>query len=423
MGRQKPKREDFRGLDSLLDTREFEVYNLNVTRVFLENLKSTKEINVNIGGGGSSKSYSIIQLLLYKFLTEPKKRILVTRKTKPSIRTSVLIPFYEIMEEMGVRSLIKEDKVNMNFEFNGSLIHFNGLDDPEKVKSSSWNYMWFEEATDITKDDFNTVRLYLRAKSLDKKPNQIFLTFNPIDEFHWIKSYIIDNPEFQNDIKVIHSTYKDNPFLDEASRRRYEDLINKDINYYRIYALGEWGKLENVIFNNWETVQVIPRDDRGYICVYGIDFGFNDPTTVVRCFVKDQNAYIEELLYRKGMTNSELIEFLHNNLSPREWKRPFYCDAAEPQRIKELRLAGFNVRPAVKNVLDGIDFLKRMRIYISQNSPWLIKEFRSYSWRTDRRGRIIDEPIDFLNHGIDAVRYAIYTHFRREGGSYKVRWI
>ena len=36
---------------------------LHATRVFFENFESDKEININIGGGGSSKSHSLIQLL------------------------------------------------------------------------------------------------------------------------------------------------------------------------------------------------------------------------------------------------------------------------------------------------------------------------------------------------------------------------
>src|SRR5574343_2073027 len=94
---------------------------LEATRVFLENFESEKEIVINIGGGGSSKSYSIIQLLLYKFLTERNKKILVIRKTMPSIRTNVIIPFHEIMNTFGVKERIKEDKVGMNFFYNDSL--------------------------------------------------------------------------------------------------------------------------------------------------------------------------------------------------------------------------------------------------------------------------------------------------------------
>ena len=118
---------------------------IQATKVFFENLTSDKKITINIGGGGSSKSHSIIQLLLYKLLTEERKKILVVRKTMPSMRTSVIIPFHEIMDEFKVTSRIKEDKVGMNLFFNNSFIHFNGLDDAEKIKSSNWNYMWFED--------------------------------------------------------------------------------------------------------------------------------------------------------------------------------------------------------------------------------------------------------------------------------------
>lgn len=395
---------------------------IKATRIFFDNMTSDKRININIGGGGSSKSYSIIQLLLYKFLTEKNKKILVIRKTMPSIRTSVLIPFYEIMEKFGVRDRIKEDKVGMNFFFNGNMIHFNGLDDPEKLKSAAWNYIWFEEATDISENDFNTVRLYLRSPSVDGKMNQIFLSFNPIDEFNWIKTKLIDNPAFAKDIKIIHSTYKDNPFLPEESKKTYEELINQDINFYRIYTLGEWGKLENLIYSNWDIVDTIPPIAKGGMILYGLDFGFNDPTVLVRSIVVDKDVWHEELLYKKGMINKELIDFLEAHIPPADKNKIIYADSQNPDRIREIRLAGFNIKGAQKNIIDGIDCLKRFRQHVHRNSQNLIKEFRAYSWKTDRNGNTLDEPVDFLNHGMDAIRYSIYSQFRGEG-IYRVRWM
>jgi len=395
---------------------------LKATRVFLANFESTKEIVVNMGGGGSSKSYSIIQLLLYKFLTEKNKKFLVVRKTMPSMRTSVIIPFYEIMDSFGVRDRIKEDKVGMNFYFGSNLIHFNGLDNPEKIKSSSWNYMWFEEATDITENDFNTVRLYLRAPSADKKPNQIFISFNPIDEFHWLKEKLISNKAFKNEIDVIHSTYKDNPFLPEKSKKRYEELIDKDINLYRIYALGEWGKLENLVYRNWESIPSMPVHMKSGIVLYGLDFGHNDPNVIIRSVVKDKDAFHEQLLYKSGMTVSELIAYMQTTIPKKEWSKPMYADSQRPEVIKEIRNAGFNIKAAQKNIVAGIDFLKRMRHFVKEDSSDLIKEFRAYSWKTDKRGNIIDEPVDFMNHALDSIRYSLYSHLRTDG-LYKVRWI
>ncbi len=392
------------------------------TRIFYENMLSDKEININIGGGGSSKSHSIIQLLLYKFLTEKNKKMLVIRKTLPSIRNTVIIPFYEIMSAFGVRERVKVDKVGMNLFYGSNMIHFNGLDDPEKVKSSNWNYMWFEEATEIDLSDFNTVRLYLRAPSVDNKINQIFISFNPIDEFHWIKNRLIDDPSFSKDVKVIHSTYKDNPFLPEKAKQRYEELIGQDINFYRIYALGEWGKLENLIYRNWEAVDSIPAQVAGGRVLYGLDFGWNDPTVITRSIVKDTDVWHEELLYQPNMTNKDLINYMKANIPKSDWSKPIYADAQYPDKIREIRLEGFNIKAAQKNVGDGIDMLKRFRQYVLKSSSNLIKEFRAYSWRTDKNGNILDEPVDFLNHGMDGIRYALYSQLRGEG-VYKVRWV
>ena len=394
---------------------------IQATKVFFENLTSDKKITINIGGGGSSKSHSIIQLLLYKLLTEERKKILVVRKTMPSMRTSVIIPFHEIMDEFKVTSRIKEDKVGMNLFFNNSFIHFNGLDDAEKIKSSNWNYMWFEEATEISLQEFNTVRLYLRAKSPPDQPNKIFMSFNPIDEFHWIKEKLIEDPGFAGETKVIHSTYKDNPFLPEDSVKQYEGLINQDFNFYRIYALGEWGKLENLIYRNWTREDLMPKG-KDYITLYGLDFGFNDPSVLVKCMVKDQEVHVEELIYQRGLTNRQLMDQMDKVIPREERMKPIYCDNAEPQRIKEMRIEGFNVREAQKNVYDGITLLKRFNIYVQKGSFDTIKEFQSYSWRTDKNNRAMDEPIEFMDHSMAAIRYAIYSHFRGMG-VYKIRWI
>jgi len=394
---------------------------LKATRVFFENFESDKRININIGGGGSSKSHSIIQLILYKFLTEKNKKILIVRRTMPSIRTTVLIPFYEIMSTFGVRHMIKEDKVGMNLFFGNNIIHFNGLDDPEKVKSGNWNYIWFEEATEISKDDFNTVRLYLRAPSVDGKMNQIFLSFNPIDEFHWIKDYLVDNPEFSKEVKVIHSTFNDNPFLPDDAKKVYQDLINQDINFYRIYALGEWGKLENLIYKNWDIVDTIPTSE-GYTTTYGVDFGYNAESAVIRSKIKEKEVWEEEIIYKKGLTNSQLIDLIKLLIPSSEFNKPWYCDSAQPDRIREFRLAGINAKLATKNISDGIDLVKRMQIHVLRGSNGLIAEKRAYSWKTDRNGNIKDEPVDFMNHLMDAERYSLFSHLRGDG-MHKIRWI
>lgn len=289
--------------------------------------------------------------------------------------------------------------------------------------SSEWNMIWIEEATEFAYDDFKTISLYNRAPNHNKgAKNQVFLSFNPIDEYHWLREkLLLDERTMRiNKVEEIHSTYRDNPFLPDDTRRKYDALVDQDINYYRIYGLGEWGKLDSVIYNNWD---IVPNDlsIEGEV-FFGLDFGYNDPTALVKCTVVGDEVWEEELLYEKGLNNQQLIQRVKEAIPSKLSMRPIFCDTAEPDKIAELRLAGLNAKNANKSVNDGIDFIKRLKIHIIDGSDNIIKEKRSYSWRKDREGHPMDKPIDFMDHLMSAERYALYTPLRRRN-LYQCIWL
>ena len=86
-----------------------------------------------------------------------------------------------------------------------------------------------------------------------------------------------------------------------------------------------------------------------------------------------------------------------------------YCDAAEPKTIEELVRNGFNTKPANKDVTEGIRTVKGTPLTIHQDSLNLLKELKSYRWKTDRNGNKLDMPVKFSDHAIDAMRYAIFS--------------
>ena len=356
---------------------------------------------VNRGGAGSSKSHSVAQLFLSKFIQEKNKKFLIIRKTLPSLRISMLILWNELLDKSGISNRVGQEKQSLNFLYGKNLLHFASLDDPEKIKSTNWNYILMEEANEFTYDDFQILKLRLREPSKDGKRNQLFMLFNPISAKHWIKEKVIDGEE---DCQEITSTYKDNPFLSPDYIRTLEDLQKQDPNLHRIYALGEWGVLEHLIYSNWDIVDYLPEGGED---IYGLDFGFNNPTALGRIRVKDGEPYCEELIYQSGLTNSDLIERMIGIVDK---KAPIYADHAEPQRIEEIHRAGFNIHPADKSVKDGIDFVKRKKVHILRSSSNWIREKQSYSWKKDRNGTIIDEPVKFMDHCMDLERYALYTH-------------
>lgn len=399
---------------------------IQATRVFFENYNSEAKEIIDRGGAGSSKSYSLAQMFCNKLLTEKNKRILVVRKSLPSLRISVYQTMKEVLATFKATKLVKEEKVGMNWYYDTNYLHFGSVDNPEKLKSSDWNYIWMEEATDFTEEEFKIIRLRLRAPSSDGKKNQVFMSFNPIDEFHWIKTKIVDASlrGERKGVQEIVSTYQDNPFLPEDYVEELKALGQQDINHYRIYTLGEWGRMEHLIYTNWDLVSALPDDLHKMKVAYGLDFGFNAPSALIRIWIRGAEIWEEQLIYKKGLTNKSLIEQMELVIPPEHKRRvPIYADSAQPDRILEIQQAGFKCKLAQKNIQDGIDSVKRFKVHILMASDDLIKEKRAYSYKIDKKtGNITDEPIDFMNHLMDAERYAIHTHLKGSKEA-KILWL
>jgi phage terminase large subunit len=394
----------------MISAKQKTIKPIPITRVFKRNRAAAEQIIINRGGARSSKSYSIAQLLVERLFTCPGRKILILRKTFPALRISTLITINNIIQDYGISNRMVVEKMNMNYWHGTSLMHFGSLDNLEKIKSSEWNDIWMEEANEFTYDDYVTLKLRLSSPVPDgQKRNQMFISFNPVDEYCWIKQRVLD-PASGEDVVEIHSTWHDNPFLSQDYINTIEGLSAQDRNFYRIYALGEWGKLENIIYSNWNVYDDDPVDAE---LVRGLDFGYNHPTTLIDVRFKDEVLYWKELIYKSGMTNSELINELKRVIPEGDrGKYPIYADHAEPARIEEINAAGFFIMPADKSVKDGIDFCKSKRIMIHRDSVNLQKEIRGYSWRIDKNGIPFDEPVKFNDDGMDGGRYGSYTHWK-----------
>jgi phage terminase large subunit len=380
------------------------------TAVYDKNLASAKRYLVNIGGAGSSKSYSIAQLLVNKFLSIQNRKIAVTRKTFPALRITSYRLCVSILAEYGLMGRIRHDKMNHEIinPFSGSMMAFLSVDDPEKMKSTDWNDIWMEEATEFTWADWIIMQTRLRSKTDEKNRNQIYLSLNPSDEQSWINQKLMTMQAFTKDVEIIHSTYRDNPFLDKDYVQTLINLKDQDPNAYDIYAEGKWGRLTNLIYQPWELEDEWPHVEEK---IYGLDFGFNNPSALVEIGIRDMDEiHVRQLIYERHLTNGMLIERCKELIKDDDLGCPIYADTAEPDRIEEFSNAGFNIYPSDKDVKLGIDFLKRKRIHTLPENVDINKERAAYKWRTDKNGNVLDEPVKFMDHAMDAIRYGLFTH-------------
>jgi phage terminase large subunit len=294
----------------------------------------------------------------------------------------------------------------MSFTFvGGSEILCGGVDDPEKLKSiDGITSIWLEEPTELSKEDFMQINLRLRGETPSYK--QIILSFNPISRTSWLYAYFFETL-CPASTYICHSTYRDNRFIDAKYIEVLKNYENQDYTYYQIYTLGQWGVLQNLIFTNWE-VKEIPVENRYYDTVLnGLDFGFNHPSALIRVGVKDDELYIFDEIYERGLTNNELIPLVKAKV-PIE--QVITADSAEPARIEEFRKAGVPIKPSIKgpgSIKDGIDWVKRHRIYLHPQCVNTIKEIGAYKYKEDKNGNVFDEPVPFNDDAMSALRYAI----------------
>ena len=380
--------------------------NLQITKIFKRNKESNANIVLNRGGTRSSKTYSLCQLMLMKLVSEPDKRILIARKTFPALRNSVYKDMIELLIETDIMTQGTHNKAEHTFIYHPtrSQIVFASIDDPQKFRGAEWSYAWLNEANEFNYEDFNQIYLRMSRKSKDKKKNQVYLDFNPSDMFSWIKTELEDKKRAD----VILSTYKDNSFLDTETVKRIEWLKENDKSFWKIYGLGEWTTISGLIYTNWDTVEEMPEDVK--FSVLGLDFGYtNDPTALVKIAFKEGVFYLDELIYKTGLTNQDIGEEMKQlKLSRND---TIFADSSEPKSIEELYRMGYKgIKPTKKgrdSVINGIDVVKSYQLRITTRSTNILKEIRGYKWMEDKNNNLINKPTNYNDHMMDAMRYAI----------------
>ena len=377
---------------------------IKVSNVFERNYKAKTKVIVNQGSSRSGKTYSILQLLIFvKAFEETDNVFTICRKTLTALKATALRDFLDILKSTEMYDERNHNKSENLYRLNGNLFEFVGLDQPQKKRGAKRDYLFINEANELTLEDW--VQLSIRTKK------QIFLDYNPSMEEHWIYDIVLP----RDDCTFIKSTYKDNAaFLEPEQIREIENLINIDENYWKIYGLGEMAQVRGSIFTNWQLVDHFPAECS--MLFYGMDFGYsNDPTTLVRIGLREGELYLQELIYETNLTNQDIGERLLELGIKRTDE--IFADSAEPKSIYEIYKMGFNIHATAKgpdSILNGIDIVKRYKLKILQTSINLQRELKHYKWKEDINGKSLNVPIDKFNHTLDAVRYGCIMKLNRK---------
>lgn len=407
--------------------------NIEGTRLLARTLDSTARVIVHEGGSGSSKTFSLAQAHIVWSFQERNRTYSVVRKTLPAMKRGALKDFREalILADCGHR--FHENKTDL-FYVNldtGTRIEFFALDDPQKGRGPRRDRLWVNEANELSFEDWRQLAMRTRYG--------ICLDYNPSMQRHWIYDQVLT----RTDVDLIHSTYRDNPYLTPENVREIEAdvpvyqeedgtvvtdwdltytgrgyLISGDPYRWAVFGLGQRGAPGEAIYPQVYESTGIPE---GADTVLGLDFGYNHPLVLVRLAKIDREGrpelHVDELIHESYLTTDDLIDRMRDVGIGRH--ELIYADGSRPESIKQLQRAGFNVQPADKSkgsVYQGISFLKGHRLLFTARSDRSRAQFQDYRWKKLPDGTVTDEPVKLNDDAPDAVRYGAFTYWGRPKG-------
>lgn len=371
--------------------------------------------NVFYGGRGSGKTKFVVQKLVVKGLKE-KRMILLMRKETNKLRDSVWKELLDVINEWHLKQYFEVNKTEFRItcKLNGTVFKCLGLDEAEKIKGvTAISDVFMDEVTAFTPDDFELVDGTLRSKAYNL-PLQLYIGFNPISKANWVYKYFgFDTGVTPPDTFILHTTYLDNPFLDESFHKRMDALKQRNFNRWKVEALGEFVTLDKLVFTNWRIEEFNHVEMPGTLLI-GMDFGYvNDVSTIVASLLNEdtKTIHVFKTWGDTGKTNDQLAAVIK---SLGFAKSTIIADSAEQKSIEEIRRCGISrIHPAAKgkdSIIHGIQKLQQYDIIVHPECEGLITEFENYSWQKDKAtGLYINKPIDAFNHYIDALRYSLQT--------------
>ena len=327
-----------------------------------------------------------MQWLIKRCVDESNTSVSIVRKTMPAIRRSVYRDFVEIINDWALWNDKQMNKSEFIYTFdNGSWIEFFSCENEQKMRGSKRSILFVNEANELAFIEWQQLQMRTTRFSI--------LDYNPsFSEEHWIN-------QVNSERKTYHfiSTYKDNPFLEQKVIDEIESLQWKNKSLWQVYGLGMQAIVEGLIFPAIAVVDYVPREAarNRYI---GMDFGYeHDPTAIVEVCLWGSRLYVRELCYRTHMLTNDIIAELKKIQGTPE----IISESADPRLVDEIYNAGLDIHPVHKfggSIMAGITKMQEYEIIVTSDSVNAIKEFKNYTYRQDKEGKWLNEPIDAYNH-------------------------
>ncbi len=351
------------------------------------------------GGRGGAKSWAFARVLIAKAATS-KLLILCAREYQSSIADSVHRLLCDQISMLGLSGLFHTPTANRITSLTGSEFIFKGLRrDIMEIKSTEGiDVVWVEEAQSVSDNSWSVLIPTIRRDN-----SELWVSFNTGEATDATYVRFVLNPPDDAIVKKVG--YRDNPHFPPVLEKERLYLLRVDPDAHAHIWEGEPRLLTDAcVFKGKFKVETFetPADARLY---YGADWGFSeDPTTLLRCFIKENCLYIDYEAWGVGVDMDEIPELFDTVPGSRE--NIIRADNARPETISYVKKKGFRIYPVVKkwkndnvedekdgqvivqrgdsSIKDGISYMRKFEaIIIHERCKHTAQEFKLYSYKVD----------------------------------------
>lgn len=393
---------------------------------------------VSMGGSRSSKTYSILQMLMLEMIAKHRLKITVWRDTKVVCRATVMEDFKKIiLFDHQVYKKFKENKQTGKFIYlpTKSEIIFEGADSVGKVLGGAQDISYFNEVTEFAKP------VYLQITQ--RTALSVFADYNPSKDF-WLEQYRHDpntvfiHSDFRHNAfcppEIIKQLLSYEPWVPGSYELHGSEIFHKgqpisvenqpplnELNHKRktadqymwmVYGLGLGSEKPNRIYSGWKKINEEVFTSMPYTSYFGQDFGTSSPTAIVEVKYDGDGAfYVCPRFYKPLASMDHSISTILLNEVPMMHINTdlIVCDPAKSTYITNMQSLGYMAVNAIKgadSVGPGIITVKGFTIYYVEDIDFN-KEYNNYSFEVDRHEQPTDKPLKKDDHYMDALRYVI----------------
>jgi len=400
---------------------------------FLLNRDYDRPLTILKGGSSSGKTYNLSQVIPSWILAG--HNILIARDSASSLRGSIWSEIEKAIASQGLSKYFttKVSRLTMQSKISSGCAMFVGTADEDRFKSitpmsmaKAFDICIMEESNEIPFGSQQQLRLRMRGQTAFAM-KRTYMLLNPVSRNHPIyKKYyeVLENPDNTGhlvpSIHLHHSTYKDNPFLDQSEKDVLESMADISPMHHEVYARGMWGTMSKTVYSNW-IAKDIEYDKIAHLPIrIGVDWGFVHPMTASFTAYDELNSilYVFDEIRLIEADIPELADKIFEKMEEYNLSAftAVYCDTSEPRNRRVLRDMGLNAQKAYKAVNEGIEWVRRNTLIVDKHKCfYTCAEVSSYAWK-EVNGAYTDDVVKENDDLCDALRYS-FTEWTRQGGS------